>query len=295
VLAGSAMLTTVPGRSAHPQFLEKLKQPSAQFIVNEVRDFVGQFPADLTRPQAARRIHSFLSDVTPRLLRTKAFTDEPAEDPTEAAMEGLEKFVVLKLYKLLFRHAPVDVREDEHAEQCIRKAVDVPLPSELSGDSRALFQAASAQLQKVDEYRAPKDKSVCMINAYRIVEGIVVEDAYRKGDTQAVEGILHRILAALVAKACPQNCFSNFAFTAAFRHPSRTSHEERRCFRQFSAALSSLTGPSAGQKAAEANPADADVGRTPWLVDAGVTFHFEGTSDVGALKVGEVEDDACST
>lgn len=33
-----------------------------------------------------------------------------------------EKFVVLKLFKLLFRHDPADVREDERAEKALSEA-----------------------------------------------------------------------------------------------------------------------------------------------------------------------------
>lgn len=49
--------------------MERFKHPSAQAVVNEIRDFVNEFPANLTRLQAARRIHHFLGQVTPKLLQ----------------------------------------------------------------------------------------------------------------------------------------------------------------------------------------------------------------------------------
>lgn len=53
------------------------KQRSTAFIevvVNEIRDFVNAFPANLSRLEAARRIHQFLAQVTPKLLQVQAFS-----------------------------------------------------------------------------------------------------------------------------------------------------------------------------------------------------------------------------
>eukprot|EP00438_Fugacium_kawagutii_P014358 Skav227970 [mRNA] locus=scaffold5474:38904:42285:+ [translate_table: standard] len=60
-----------------------------QAVVNEIRDFVNDFPANLSRLMAARRIHEFLGKATP---------------------------------KLLFRHDPADIREDERADRALREA-----------------------------------------------------------------------------------------------------------------------------------------------------------------------------
>lgn len=286
VAPGAAVGAT---RGGQPSFLERLKQPSAQPIVDEVRDFVGQFPADLTRPQAARRIHAFLSDVTPRLLLTSAFADDPPEDAFETAMEGLEKFVVLKLQKLLFRHAPADLREDEHAEQCLRSAAQSGV-EEWHVDSPEHSQAVG-ELQRVNQYRAPKDKTVCMVNAYRIAEGILLAEAYRRGGAAGDDAAaLRALLRALLVKASLANVFSNIVFTAAFRHPARTSAEERKCLRELALALSELTGASVAQSVLEAQGGMASEARPPWLVDAGIDFRFEGREDAGELEIGEVDE-----
>ena len=59
----------VTPRYSYSHFVERFKHPSAQAVVNEIRDFVNEFPANLTRLQAARRIHHFLGQVTPKLLQ----------------------------------------------------------------------------------------------------------------------------------------------------------------------------------------------------------------------------------
>jgi len=297
--------STTAGRN-HQQFLDRLKHQSAQSVVNEVRDFVTCFTADLSRRQAARRIHDFVSDVTPRLTQTKAFADLSADEATEVAMEGIEKFVVLKLHKLLFRHSPADLREDEHVESCIRAASSSSsLPAGLSAQALKTFEEAVVELQQLDQYRAPRDKAVCMLNAYRLVEGILVEEAFNKGsakDNDADEegGLLRRLLVALITRSASPNFYSNVEFVQAFRHPSRVTAEEQQSFRELSAALAAVIGSArsarggaadggAGSDVGEALGADAGGPLPDWLVDAGVTFHFEGHS-AGDLKVGDLDE-----
>eukprot|EP00933_Yihiella_yeosuensis_P040143 TRINITY_DN3435_c1_g3_i1.p1 TRINITY_DN3435_c1_g3~~TRINITY_DN3435_c1_g3_i1.p1 ORF type:complete len:368 (-),score=75.93 TRINITY_DN3435_c1_g3_i1:39-1142(-) len=302
---------------SYQQFVERFKHPSAQSAVNEVRDFVNAFPASLTRSQAARRIHNFLTDVCPRLLKAEAFHEKDpaaAEVAQELAEEGLEKFVVLKLYKLLFRHAPADLREDERVEKCLRSAASAKgFPQDLAvmlkklrKEHKEVFEASVAELRRVDQYRAPRDKSSCLVNAFRLIEGIVVESVFAKGGRDAEDpAALGRLLAALCLTAMPPNLYSNIEFTAAFRHPSRMTADERRCLSEFAAALTSITGgggprlvatelridnnPAGLAPAALAHGATTAEDIPLWLVDAGITFHFEDRS-ANDLLVGEVEE-----
>lgn len=273
--AASLLCALAPIRPApattYSQFLERLRQPLAQAVVAEVKLFVSHFPAELSRPQGARRIHGFLSDVTPHLLATGAFVDLPAEEVQEVALEGLEKFVVLKLHKLLFRHAPSDLREDERIAEKLREAAPLALPPPLceSEEWRARFSLAAAELQQLDRYRAPRDKAICIVNAHRYLETIVAEAVIRGRAAQAdakaaaqaatdaevalaAEGscgdedgeLLRCALVALLVEAAPPNLYSNLEFTAAFRHPSVASaEEERRCLRHLLDALTVLVSP----------------------------------------------------
>ena len=46
--------------------------PLRQAVVNEIRDFVNDFPANLSRLAASRRIQGFLKQLTPKLLQAPA-------------------------------------------------------------------------------------------------------------------------------------------------------------------------------------------------------------------------------
>jgi hypothetical protein len=305
--------------ATYSQFLELLKQPSAEAAVKEVREFIGEFPANLTRPQAARRIHSFLSDICQQLLAIRTFVNAlggTMEDAQDVTLDHLEKFVVLKLYKLLFRHAAADVREDERVGRCLREAsASALVPDELSKEHGESFSLALEEIRKVDQYKAPRDKAFVMLRAYRIIESLIAEDTFSAramvydgddgGERCEQQVSIPGALEVAIVEAAPQNLFSNIEFTRAFRHPSRLTAEERDCLGHFSQALSSIAGvPNprmgaglvGGALARDASgasnlawAASLKVEASPaWLVDAGVTFQFEGRS-AEDLLVGEVD------
>jgi len=279
-------------KSGYPQFLEKFRHPSAQPVVNEVRDFVTDFPqVGLTRLQQAGKIHEFLGAATQHLLATDVFADEVGDEG--AAAEGLEKFVIIKLFKVLFR--PVeDARADELVSRRLQEHKEqASTDSELekfTPESQEIFDRAVAEVRKVDQYRAPRDKVVCMLNAYHLVESVADELRRTADSSEASAGsdahLLRGVLKKLVVEASPPNLFSNLEFTAAFRQPKRLTREEKRCLRNLAAALEAKTGvrleafgPGGCGGACEDLPL--------WLTNTGVTFRFE-TIETGDLLIGEV-------
>jgi len=298
ILSVSSVGSGCGGRKSYPQFVERLRHASAEVVVQEVRDFLRDFPANLTRPQAARRIHAFLAGATSRLVATEAFADCTAEEAQEVAAEGLEKFVLLKLHKVLFHHSPTDAREDECVEACLR-ATPLVVPEEIPEDALELLDAAAAELQKVDNYRAPRDKATCLLNAHRICEGIVVEDAFRRGKSRESDhphgevSFLHRLLVVLIIKAVPANFASNLEFTACYRQPSRKTDQEERCLRDLARALAAVTGSDgiAPMAASGAGLVRGLWGEAlpSWLTDAGISLRFERRS-AGDLLLGEVDE-----
>lgn len=289
----SAEASLVPRESgySYAHFVERFKHPSAQAVVNEIRDFVNDFPANLSRLAASRRIQGFLKQLTPKLLQADAFSSEDGE----VAGEGLEKFVVLKLYKLLFRHDPADIREDERAEQLLRearsKAKTSPMQevvAKFTSKQREAFEAAAAELRKVEQYRAPRDKLSCFANAIRLSENLLVERVFT-ADANGSHWIT--LLAALILKASPSNLYSNLEFTTSFR--SRMTPEERKSLADFASAFVLLCGSSQRLTSLELNDGRDGDKASPalpvWLMDAGVTFNFEDRN-AEDLLFGEVEE-----
>ena len=71
--------------------------------LNEIRDFVNDFPANLSRFQAQRRIHAFLAKATPRLLQ--AASSASTEQQLEAVWTNeVNKLGILKRWRSRFFH-----------------------------------------------------------------------------------------------------------------------------------------------------------------------------------------------
>jgi len=280
-----------------------------QEVINEVRDFVLSFPADLNRLQAAHRVHDFLYATTPKLLKSDIFVADATEEARRNVEDNFERFVLSKLHKVLFRNLPMDITHDEMANKRLQEKRDASagltsLGPDLSEESQEKFTQAAGCLTQVDQFTAPGSKVICMMNAYRLVESVVDEIRWRgeaaaKDDKDEDEdtgeaAIQQRVLVALVIEASPPNFFTNVEFAATFRHPPRTTEEERCCLRDFSVALGSATGltPKVPKLAIGAGGSWTWGGFEDlplWLEGTGVSFRFEA-ADSGNLLIGEVDE-----
>lgn len=301
--------------SYQADFLVKFRHPSAIQVVNEVRDFVTDFPSAQTKLQAAQRVHDFLSVTTPKLVLLPAFADDTSEEARISVQEGLERFVLQKLHRALYRPLASDVEQDEIVDKILQERLQASaglesLGPDLSQESQETFRVAAAELRKVDQYKIPRDKVICMLNAYRLVDNIVWElgsglwakRSASQDDLAAAENlpqngdgdVLHRVLEALVIEASPPSFFSNLEFAATYRHPPRLTAEERRCLRDFSSALGAVTGytPKVPTTAIGAGGSWTWGGfeeLPPWLEGTGVSFRFEG-AEASNLLLGEVDE-----
>lgn len=296
---GTHAEATLAGPHAKPSFLDKFRHPSAQALMNRVKEFVHDFPADLARMQAARRLRAFLEPLGQELLATEAFAADRGDAEAElSSLEALDKFVFLKLYKVLFRHQAADVREDERVEQRLRAA---KASATRSAPDQEVLESASQELKGMDQYRAPRDKVVCLINARTLLaEALPGADNNSEEVAAAKTEQLSEWLVALLRFAVPANFFSNLEFAAAFRRPEWFSDEERLCLAEFAIALAAATAED-GQDAVHAVVAASlatvlssngqrSCGElAPWLVDAGVTLRFEKRTEDDIL-VGELSE-----
>lgn len=232
----------VKPRTPYNVFLDRLKHPSCALVVASVKRFVETFPPSLTREQAARRIHPFLSQTQATLLKADVFANfARTEADQQQVMEGLERFVLQKLHGLLFRDTPEDVKENAYLRKkifCLSSWVelhhleipDLPNISALSLGAR--------EIQRLDKMKCPRDKLVLILNCCRVV--IAVLDAARKAsgcDTPPAADDLLPLLIYTLLQARPHCLHSHIQFISYFRHPSRLVSEEAYFFTHFCSAV----------------------------------------------------------
>ena len=189
-----------------------------------------------TTASAPARVHAFLkqaeSHVRGSELWRAALGLGRGEDGSEAAIHAaleiadqLEKLVMQRLYAEAFPHAdPILAEQDGVLARRIRhlasfvRCVHLDVREE-GAEYSAAWNAAAAQLARIDEFRAPRDKLVCIVNACNIVNGLLGvsrSEAHAGARSVGADDFLPALIYALLL-ANPPRLHANLAYIEAFR------------------------------------------------------------------------------
>lgn len=216
-------------------FLDMLRHESATPILVDVKEFVQRFPPNLDRQAAAKRIHRFLSDTQDKMMsECIVFMADCDEQGVSNAGEGIEKFVLKQLYSQIFYDQELE-EEDKKLHRhigCLRWIdfyhLEVPAIDPL------LLELGIYELKRMNCYKAPRDKLVCILNACRVIGNVLKkENASRPA---SADDFLPLLIYSLL-QANPPNLISNLEYVATFRHPDRMIGEEAYFFTALSSAM----------------------------------------------------------
>lgn len=150
-----------------------------------------------------------------------------SSDDLEQAFEGLEKYLMSKLWKLTFATTAEDRDRDDRCARLLGALSFVSLDT-LTGTTgaapdAALVGAAGDELLKADRYKAPRDKLVCLVNVKRAVEA-VIQDVVGRGRADLGGGAdaFFPVLLLVVIRARPARLVSTVEFLKRFRGERRT-------------------------------------------------------------------------
>ncbi|SCM09526.1 vacuolar protein sorting-associated protein 9, putative [Plasmodium chabaudi adami] len=157
-------------------FLESLKHPSCKIVVDQVKKFILNFPQNLSREEAANRIHTFINETQPILLKSSIYKNLNA-DQINIIIQGYEKFIIQKLYFYLYRMDPEDKDQDEQIYTKINCLQWVELKHLEISENIDLdrLKLAQGELLKIQKMKAPYDKIIMILNCCRIVTSILFE------------------------------------------------------------------------------------------------------------------------
>ncbi|ORY03869.1 hypothetical protein K493DRAFT_63525 [Basidiobolus meristosporus CBS 931.73] len=136
----------------------------------------------------------------------------------------MEKLVMNRLYKYAF--CPVttdDAEKDEVLSQRIQlyrwvreEHLDIPANSH----NESFLQFAQAELLKMNHYKAPRDKLICILNCCIIIFGLL---KHLNTDTSADRFL--PVLILVVIRANPSKLISNVQYISRFRNPDKLQSE----------------------------------------------------------------------
>ncbi len=299
--------------------LEKLRHPSALEILSQIKRFVIKFAresrenesnstktnwgdAEAIRGQQytekSNKISAFLR-IIEKTMRNHPMWKGEGEQEWQNTLEGLEKFVMMKLYSHTFQSADQDAAIDARLSEKIKK-LSFLRPGHLdvkrcAPDQLQRWKRAGGELLKINKFKSPRDKIVCILNCCRLItyllaeKGVVDESGNplpQVGADELVPSLIY-----IVLKTNPENLHSNLEYIGAFRSASRMRGEAGYFFTQLAGAVTFIQGLDASGLSISTVDFEHGLASTEKRLEAEPDFSFGwlGLQDV-PIQIGPIEE-----
>ncbi|KAJ2911947.1 hypothetical protein MD484_g8461, partial [Candolleomyces efflorescens] len=216
------------------KFLDQMKSKSAEPVSKYLRSFLSNFAKrTFTVNDQVKIINDFLVFISQQMRNCDVWKTA-SEAEFDNAMEGMEKLVMNRLYDFTFtpqlEHAqpprPIttdDLERDKVLSQRIalfgwieEKHLDIP-----EGEGgKGFLMFAQQELLKINHYKAPRDKLICILNSCKVIFGLIRHLKKEEGADSFLP-----ILIFVVLKANPEHLLSNVEFINRFRNPEKLQSE----------------------------------------------------------------------
>ncbi|EEH55402.1 uncharacterized protein MICPUCDRAFT_34555 [Micromonas pusilla CCMP1545] len=226
-------------------FLEKMRHPSASELVKSIKGFIASFDdAAVARDSDAdgARVQEFLRE-TERAFRGHPAWRGASQEELDASGEGLEKYLMTKLYPKTFAVAPDDVAADDFLGARVAALASFVRPEHLDIPTRfhsdASWSLARNELCKMNNFKAPRDKLVCVLNTCRIVNNLL-NATHGPTSPPGADDFLPALIY-VVLRSNPAALESNARFISRFRLESRLASEAAYFFTNLQSATRFLS------------------------------------------------------
>lgn len=210
-------------------FLERMRHQSAADLVRSIKSFIVSFSSNAPNPERdSRSVQEFL------ITMEEAFRAHPlwagaTEDELDSAGEGLEKYLMTKLFNHAFASLPEDAKHDQELSEKMSLVQQFIRPEHL--DIQPNFQnetswlLAQKELQKINAYKAPRDKLVCILNCCRVINNLLLNVSMATNDNPPGADDFLPVLIYVTIKANPPQLHSNLLYIQQYRRQSRLVSE----------------------------------------------------------------------
>ncbi|RDY04513.1 Vacuolar protein sorting-associated protein 9A [Mucuna pruriens] len=206
-------------------FLERMRQPTAAEFVKAIKSFIVSFSNNAPDPERdSAFVQAFLAKMEAD-FRAHPLWAGCSEEELESAGEGLEKYVMTKLFARVFASIPDDVKLDDELSEKMAMIQQFIRPENL--DIMPAFQNESSwllaqkELQKINMYKAPRDKLVCILNCCKVISNLLLNASVASEENPPGADEFLPVLIYVTIKANPPQLHSNLLYIQRFRHQSR--------------------------------------------------------------------------
>ncbi|XP_013782947.1 rab5 GDP/GTP exchange factor-like [Limulus polyphemus] len=207
------------------EFLKTLREPAAQDVKKHIHVLIDRVQkyTDRSIDEASELIQDFYQAVGERFETHPAFQGA-SPDQVEQLMNFTEKYLMTRLYKVLFGQISTEDEEKDLAIQKRIRSLNWVTAEHLGSDIddkhpevRDLIDKAITDIIEMDSKRAPQDKLSCIVRCSQNIFNIL--HVCHGGPASADEFL--PALVFIVLKANPPLLQSNIKYITQFSNPSR--------------------------------------------------------------------------
>lgn len=216
------------------KFLDQMKSRNAEAVSKYLKSFLSNFAKrTFTVSDQIKIINDFLNFIAKQMRECEVWRNA-SDAEFDNAMESMEKLVMNQLYQFTFtpqvaRVVPRrqitadDLERDRVLSQRIalfgwieERHLDIP---EGEG-SKGFLMFAQQELLKINHYKAPRDKLICILNCCKVIFGLIRHLRTEEGADSFVP-----ILIFVVLRSNLEHLLSNVEFINRFRNPVKLQSE----------------------------------------------------------------------
>ncbi|KAL5219156.1 hypothetical protein ABZP36_019840 [Zizania latifolia] len=215
-------------------FLERMRQPSAAEFVKSIKSFIVTFSNRAPDPEHdSVAVQEFLENME-GAFRAHTPWAGSSEEELESAGEGLEKYVMTKLFNRVFASVPEDVKSDEELFEKMSLLQKFIQPENLDikpeYENETSWLLAQKELQKINMYKAPRDKLACILNCCKVINNLLLNASIVSNENPPGADEFLPVLIYVTIKANPPQLHSNLLYIQRYRRQSRLVSEAQYFF-----------------------------------------------------------------
>ncbi|XP_031273078.1 vacuolar protein sorting-associated protein 9A [Pistacia vera] len=273
-------------------FLERMRQPSAADFVKSIKSFIVSFSNNAPDPERdSAAVQEFFSNME-AAFRAHPLWAGCSEEELESAGEGLEKYVMTKLFTRVFASIADDVKFDENFYEKTALVQQFIRPEYL--DIKSTFQNESSwllaqkELQKINMYKAPRDKLVCILNCCKVINNLLLNASIASNENPPGADEFLPVLIYVTIKANPPQLHSNLLYIQRFRSQSRLVGEAAYFFTNMLSAESFISNIDAQALSMEESEFEKNMESARALL-SGLSTDMDGLSDQSVGQISREE------
>ncbi|GKV35143.1 hypothetical protein SLEP1_g43448 [Rubroshorea leprosula] len=210
-------------------FLDRMRNPASLDLVRSIKSFIVSFSFYPANPENdGKKVQEFF------LTMETAIRDHPlwagaTDEEIDSAMEGLEKYVMTKLFSRTFASLPEDVKFDREISEkiCLLQAFLRPehldIPVALQNETSWLL--AEKELQKINAFKAPREKLLCIINCCKVINNLLLNASMSGNHVPGGADDFLPVIIYVTIKANPPQLHSNLKFIQLYRRQAKLISE----------------------------------------------------------------------